>query len=273
MTKSVQTNFVLEQQPIYPDYVVKSSYGNDSIALIQHLREYNEKHPLGKVVVLYNDTGWASSWWPLRVEKGESFARQCGFIPIRTSSIGMRELLHRHHGWPGSQGRFCTQELKIIPTHNWLSVHDPEGVAVNVCGVRRAESAERSAWPVYIENGPDEGRPQWSPLAMMSTAQRNDLVLRAGWEVLPHRSRECRCILANATDIVSWSEDDFDEINQVETELTQTFGQPYKAMFRPHKKAGRPTGIKAVRQWAENVILGRAQQPSESGCDSGYCSG
>lgn len=57
---------------IRPDYVVKCSYGNDSIALLQFLHEYNLKHPLGKVVVLYNDTGWATAWWPARVEKGES---------------------------------------------------------------------------------------------------------------------------------------------------------------------------------------------------------
>lgn len=143
MKKAQQTYFVLGKEPLYPDYVVKSSYGNDSIALIQFLREWNEKSSMGKVVVLYNETQWGASWWPSRVEKAEQFVVECGFIPMRTCSIGMRALVDRHHGWPSSLGRFCTTELKIIPTHNWLAIHDPEARSCD--GLRDKKGRKRFA--------------------------------------------------------------------------------------------------------------------------------
>lgn len=125
--KSVPTSFDFDNRALRPDYVVKCSYGNDSIALLQFLHEFNQKAPLGKVVVLYNNTGWAAKWWAARVENGEKMVRKMGFIPARTASIGMERLVMNHGGWPDELRKFCTEELKIIPTLNWLRVNDPEG--------------------------------------------------------------------------------------------------------------------------------------------------
>jgi hypothetical protein len=61
--KTVPTSFDFGDA-LRPDYVLKCSYGNDSIALIQFCFEYWQKHPLDagvKVVCLYNDTGWAKA--------------------------------------------------------------------------------------------------------------------------------------------------------------------------------------------------------------------
>lgn len=44
-----------------------TSYGNDSIALIQWLREHNGEGV--EVTTLYSDTGWAAAWWAERVER------------------------------------------------------------------------------------------------------------------------------------------------------------------------------------------------------------
>ena len=146
---STPMSFDFDGQALRPDYVVKCSYGNDSIALLQFLREHNDKHPLGKVCVLFNDTKFAASWWMGRVENGERFAREMGFIPCRTESKGMLKLILERNMWPDSQARFCTQELKIIPTLSWLTINDPDGLAITVCGARREESAARSRtmWP------------------------------------------------------------------------------------------------------------------------------
>lgn len=72
-------------------YVVKASYGNDSIALIQWAFEQK----LNSVAVLYNDTGWASRNWNTRVSEMELWAQSLGFDTHRTKSIGMENLVRQ----------------------------------------------------------------------------------------------------------------------------------------------------------------------------------
>lgn len=266
-------------QALRPDHVIKCSFGNDSIALMRWLYEYNERfHSLGKVVVLYNETGWAANWWPARVTKGEDLARQYGFIPVTTPVVpgAWKALLFEHNTWPDRLRRFCTQKLKVLRTHAWLNEHDPEGKAVMCCGVRREESFERKLWPEWLDSSPsDEGRSAWAPLVYLTSSERDELIRRAGWEPLPHRSRECRCVLANSADICTWSEEDIKEIEQLETELGKRNQGTNKFMFHPHRKKGNPEGIRAVVQWAKNVQANKALREAEakesSGCDSGYC--
>lgn len=254
---------------IKPDYVVKCSYGNDSIALIQFLHEWVSD--LGKVVILYNDTGWASKWWEARVSQGETLARNYGFIPARTQSIGMKELVWRHNGWPDDQQRFCTRELKIIPTLNWLSVNDPEGLATMVCGVRREESFNRRNWPEWAEASPkNDGRSEWAPLVYLTAQERDKLIVRAGWTPLAHRSRECRCINGNAADLATWSEDDICEIEAIEARMKVANPGKIKTMFRP-KKNGQESGIRDQVQWAKGVVARREEKLIMAGCDSGFC--
>jgi|688.fasta_scaffold294840_2 hypothetical protein len=269
-----------------PDYVIKCSYGNDSIALIQWMHEYNQKHPLGKVVVLYNNTGWSAKWWAPRVEHAEtSLVLKYGFVPARTTSLGMRRLVLEKNCWPNSHMKFCTEQLKIMPTMAWLREHDPEGKAVMVCGVRREESWKRSLWPEWVESSDkNEGRSDWSPLVHYREEERDALIVRAGWAPLPHRSRECRCVLANANDLATWKESDIEDIEALEAELgaqkhsrgnDDPLGNRY--MFRPSVKAGNPKGIREVVRWAHGVIASRKDknEPDSEpvGCDSGYCGG
>lgn len=251
-----------------PDYVVKCSYGNDSIALLQWLHEYDLKHPLGKVVVLYNDTGWAANWWGGRVENGEKLARVFGFIPVQTISIGMRALIQERNIWPRRTMQFCTEILKIAPTMSWLSINDPEGVATLCCGVRREESNARALWPEWVHSeSNNEGRTQWSPLVTLTTEERDELIHRAGWLPLPHRSRECRCVNAGSQDIQKFSDEDIVEIEIVEKAM-KCWGDN-RFMFSPSKKKGRPEGIRAVVEWAKQVKP-KKDEPA-GGCDSGYC--
>lgn len=267
--QAVPKSFNFEGTALQPDYVVKSSYGNDSIALLQYLHEYEKRFgKLGKVVVLYNDTKFAAAWWKGRVANGEKFAEKLGFIPCQTESKGMLKLIVERNMWPDSQARFCTYELKIKPTISWLTLNDPEGKADTVCGVRREESEARANWPEWAIA--DEGRKQWSPLILTTLEQRNELIERAGWKVLPHRSRECRCVLANATDIKSWTESDILDLEAMEEKLGERQKGVNRFIFRPHGRKGNPQGIRAVVEWAKQV---KKKQPASSGCDSGYCIG
>ncbi len=265
---AIPTSFDFGGVALRPDYVVKCSYGNDSIACLQFLHEHNQKHPLGKVVVLYNDTGWATKWWPDRVANGEKLVKSMGFIPANTYCLGMEELVWQHGGWPDQLRKFCTEELKIVPTLNWLRLHDPEGKSEMVCGVRREESSARANWPEYVENGIDEGRSMWSPLVFIDESERDNLIRRAGWIPLPHRSRECRCINANSTDLKTWSEDDIVDVEKIEARMQVKYPGKIKFMFHPKAKRGKPEGIRAVIEWAKTV---KTKDPAAGGCDSGYC--
>ncbi len=272
-------SFDFDGAALRPDYILKCSYGNDSIALLQFVHEYDFKHWHGgkKVVVLYNDTGWAAKWWEGRVAKGEALSKRYGFIPARTESVGMEELIIHHNAWPDRLRRFCTEELKIIPTQYWLAQHDPEGVEELLCGVRREESKERALWPEYVQaDSTNENRSQWSPLVEVKVAERDEMIKRAGWEVLPHRSRECRCVFANSTDIKSWDENDISQVERNEAALgalnrERDFSN--KFMFHPFRKKGRPEGIRQVVEWAKKVPPKQAKLEPGGGCDSGYCTG
>lgn len=277
MNKTVPTSFDFDGQAMRPDYVVKCSYGNDSIALLQFLHEYDLKHPLGKVCVLYNDTGWAAQWWEGRVANGEKLAASYGFLTARTNRFDWQKMLFKHNAWPDKLRRFCTEEAKIIPTMHWLSVNDPNGVAELCCGVRREESTDRRNWPEYAPSDvTNEGRAQWSPLVEHTAAQRDELIQRAGWVPLPHRSRECRCILANSQDIKTWDEADIAEVEAIEKTMGDRNRErdfSNKFMFHPHRKKGRPHGIRAVVEWAKQVKPKQAKLEPGGGCDSGYCTG
>jgi len=277
--RQVPTSFDFNGEAIRPDYVLKCSYGNDSIALLQYLHEYEERFgKLGKIVVLYNNTKWAAKWWAARVENAEKkLVVPYGWIPQQTTAKDWARLLHKHNAWPDKLRRFCTEEQKIIPTMHWLSQHDPEGTATLVCGVRREESEDRALWPEYVDSDTtNEGRPQWSPLVLHKKAERDALIKRAGWIPLAHRSHECRCVLANSQDIKTWDENDILEIEAIEKEMGDRNRErdfSNKFMFHPFRKKGRPHGIRAVVEWAKQVKPKQAKQEPGGGCDSGYCTG
>ena len=93
------------------DYVIFSSYGNDSCALIQWAHEAE----LQRVAVVYTDTKWAGAGWPERVDRMECWARSYGFMTFRTSSIGFRQLARDKKGFPTQRFQWCSYILKIEP--------------------------------------------------------------------------------------------------------------------------------------------------------------
>src|SRR5208337_1393613 len=98
------------------DYIIKASYGNDSVALIQWCYENGVEN----AVVLYNDTGWAAPGWEERLAQKERWARALGFATWRTSSVGMKQLVQDRKGWPRQGMQFCTAELKMKPTEAFI---------------------------------------------------------------------------------------------------------------------------------------------------------
>lgn len=246
-----------------------SSGGNDSIALIQWAKEYQ----LEDVVVVYNNTGWAAPWWPERVERLKEF---CGneFQFRETESMGFADLARWKMAFPMNGKQWCTEHLKRLPSLKLMDEMDPDAEGTVFVGVRREESARRSTWPEHVEESEAHGgRSQWSPLVRHLEADRNELLERAGFEPLPHRSQECYpCVNANREDLRRVDENRIYVIELLEDELGsgKVSGNP-KTMFRPYRHQGA-VGIRNVMKWANDgkYIEGQGEL-WESGCNGGFC--
>lgn len=261
-------------EPVEPiRFVIFVSYGNDSVALIQWAHEQS----LEGVAVVFTDTGWAAEGWMERVERCEEWVRSLGFTPYRTSSIGFRELARQKKGFPTQRYQWCSYVLKIEPGQRWLEQYDPDARAVCLIGVRREESAGRVDFPEWLPRSENHGgRVVIAPFATWTAEQRNVLIERAGFEVLPHRSRECKCINSNRTDMRRFTDVDWQDIADIEAEIGKT-------MFRPHRHMGAK-GAAEVRKWATSK-RGQYQPPDladaippddlpdedMTGCKPGWC--
>lgn len=222
-------------------FVIFSSYGNDSIALLQWAKE----NDLQGVAVVFTDTGWMADGWAERVVKCEEWVASMGFTPYRAKSIGFRKLAHEKQGFPTQQFQWCSYILKILPGKQWLEQHDPDARAICVVGVRRDESGDRRGFPEYLANSENHGgRFMLAPFATWSAEERNALIVRAGFDVLSHRSRECRCINSNRTDMRHFTDNDWKAIKDIEQQVGKT-------MYRPHRHMGA-TGADELRKWAES---------------------
>lgn len=222
-------------------FVLSSSYGNDSIALIQWASDQGIKD----LIVAYCDTGWSTPWWGERVRQGEALAKSYGFDVARIQSIGMQQLVRDRKGFPGNGMQFCTSELKIFPFIEWIDKADPGRNAVVMIGKRRAESPNRSQTPEYIESSEIHGgRKVWHPLYLHTDEERNALVAKTGMKLLAHRSLECNpCVNANREDFLRLSAGEIERVNDLECEV----GKP---MFRP--KRFNAMGIHGVIVWAKD---------------------
>lgn len=238
-------------------HVISSSYGNDSVALIQWAHD----RALPEVTVAYCDTGWASPPWGRRVIEGERLARSYGFKTVQCKSLGMEELVRMKKGWPGNGQQFCTAHLKGLPFLQWLDEADPERKSVVLIGKRRAESVKRRDTPEFIESSEYHGeRKVWHPLYLHTDEQRNELLARAGFQPLPHRSLECNpCVNANRADFLRLTRGEIERVNDLEVEI----GQP---MFRA--KRFNAMGIHGVIAWAKDGRDRGSIEAEESECAS-----
>lgn len=244
--------------------VISASYGNDSIALIQWARERG----IAGASVVYVDTGWSSPAWPERVERAEEWVRSIGYLPVRiTPAMQFEELMRHKRGFPSQRYQWCSGLLKGLPFLDWIDDADPECRAVVMIGKRREESRERADTPEFVEASEYHGgRRVWHPLYMHDTVERDALLQRAGWDPLPHRSRECSpCINADKGDLRDLSEPEIQRLERLEAEVGNV-------MFRAAKKGGA-RGIRRVIAWAysERGRYDDRQETLFTSCSSGYC--
>lgn len=250
--------------------IIFSSCGNDSLAVIQWAIESS----LSDVVVAYSDTQWSSPDWGERVKRVKQYVSEHGGEFVTIKSEGFANLVRRKKAFPANGMGFCSYELKIKPAMEWLDQFDPDKRAICYTGVMRIESENRKNWPEVLESSPNHGgRKLVSPLACMTLEQRNELLERSGFEILPYRSMECSpCINATIKDIQQTSAADVIKVINLEEEMGvgEVSGKP-KYMFRPHRMQGAK-GFKQVKDWADHG--GGKYSPDQEdlfGCQSGFC--
>jgi 3'-phosphoadenosine 5'-phosphosulfate sulfotransferase (PAPS reductase)/FAD synthetase len=231
------------------DYLVATSGGNDSIATKQLM--YEQGKNFGCV---YNDTGWARDDWAARIKRVSDWCFDHGIPFFITKSEGMINLVKRKKGWPmpASAMQFCTGELKEKPTLELLERIDPDGDLIIVTGRRREESQNRANLAMHQEDSPKHGgRDVYNPLVNYDAVMRNELIIRAGFDLLPHQSMECYpCVCANKTDLSKMSKDDsrIDLIERAEIEMGFTRNEKPRTMFRPYRVGGG-VGVRQAIEW------------------------
>ena len=171
----------------------------------------------------------------------------------------------------GGKYQFCTDALKKQPAREWLDKHDPDKEATCIVGIRRCESRNRKDFPEWKEFSEEHGgRELWAPLVRHSDLQRNALIKRTPFDVLPYKSKECwPCVNAGKRELKNLEPERIKIIGDLERQMgINSKGNP-RVMFSP-KRHGGAVGIDAVvvdanrgkdDLFAENLKL----------CDSGWC--
>lgn len=246
-------------------YLLACSGGNDSVAMIQQMRERG-LDLADRICVCYTDTGWGISWWPARVARVRTLAESYGMEWHGTRAPeSFEQLMLRKKGFPMPGKTWCSFYLKAVPQNALMDLLDPDGEGTVLLGKRRDESHARAETPEFIESSDRHGdRRVWHPLAFVTEAERDALIIRSGLPVLPHRSQECApCINANRADFLVLGPAEIDRAIALENEIGKT-------MFRPYHHMGA-TGVGQVIQWAKSP-RGK-YEPQHEGCDSGFCEG
>lgn len=253
---------------VAPCYILSASYGNDSIALIQWAHEQG----LENCFVVYADTGWAHPDWLDRVKSGETLAESCGFTTWRVRSrLQFADWVEFKKMFPTNKHQWCTSYLKIIPFGEFLEFIDPLCTATVIVGKRRAESKSQESTQEFERHSKYyTDRTVWNPLYKHSDCKRNELIKKAGFEHLPHRSLECcPCVNANRKDLREAPEICLDRVRALE----KTTG---KFMYSTTRYMGA-SGIDEVMEWAAsgrgryNRVQARLWNYRGELCGSGMC--
>ena len=260
-------------------YHIGISGGKDSTALLLWMVRESGL-PLTQMVASFCDT---------QNEAPETYAHvqmlSQEVFPIQwLETEGFLALARRKQRFPSTKARFCTQQLKLLPTKAFLeSLANKYTHVVPVSGVRRAESAERSKlseWGAPEESyfGMAEWRPlvHWSLADVMAIHTRHNIPLNPLYRLGATRVGCFPCINSNKREMRMLGDkfpERVEQIRQWEEDLQSTFFAPNKVPSRFRSKSittkdGRPMrvcSIDDVIAWAQTGWRGRGTAPDMSG--------
>lgn len=203
-------------------YCIIANFGDDSVALIQHVYELQ----LSEVFVLSVDTGWSSSTWNTRIEKAEQWINSLGFKHFHLKSENkFSELVQARMNFPSTQFNWCAGFLKGITILNWLEENDENCTSTILLPNRREMSKAQADLPYKIEeSGRYDSRTVEYLLADLDTNMRNLIIAKTPFKnPLNHRSLECQpCIHLTRRDIQLFSSKDTTRIIKLENCIKQS---------------------------------------------------
>jgi hypothetical protein len=245
-------------------YIIFGNYGNETIALMQWVYQ----RQLAPVTVVNIDTGWAGAGWPTRVTQAQEYAQQCSFaVTMLTAKKDFRQLMQQQKNFPTTKFQWCAGFLKGLAFLDWLDKVDPGAEATILVGQRRALSRAQQNMPEFVEQSEHYGdRKVWYPLFDTSTEMRNELIQRAGFPILEHRSLECDpCVNNTHVDFTRLPSVDIDKTAALEHTLQ-------KFMFAP-QSYGDSQGIKQVIAWikkTDKVAESKGGEQFDMGCGAPF---
>lgn len=131
--------------------LVSVSGGKDSQAALNKILKKCKRIP---VVPYFADTGWES---PKTYEHIKYLENVLNIQIHRIKSDkydGFEDMCIKRKAFPSRVRRFCTEELKIIPSNNFIKKYQSMGyIIINVTGVRKDESISQKLSKPKIKNG------------------------------------------------------------------------------------------------------------------------
>jgi 3'-phosphoadenosine 5'-phosphosulfate sulfotransferase (PAPS reductase)/FAD synthetase len=198
-------------------YIIRTNYGDDSIALTQWAYEAGFKN----LRVVYTDTGFAAARFQERIHKGKEHIQRLGFEAVTiTSKIRFDEAVLGRRAFPSHEIQWCTSFLKGLPFLEWLDSVDLNCEAV-IMMAKRQSTVPNQVIPECIEHCEFHNeRAVWHPLIEINDDERNALLERAGVTPLNHRSLECEpCVNSNVADLARMQPEEIDKLEALESEL------------------------------------------------------
>lgn len=280
-------------------HVIAGSGGNDSRELVRWCLEHREAHGIDRPVVAYIDTGWAWCEWQVQLDWFRGWVEGQGvpFVVVGPGSMGGVIDRYGYHSPPLRKAPFCSHRLKRWPMVHWLESWDTECQSVQVRGIRREESNNRSTAPEWVGGtGPVDWRAVsektarlkaaegqrdfWCPMVRLLRSERDARLSRAALPIFrgpeggDRRSRECKCLSSKKADIREMADADRAEIRDLEADQTAkrtAAGKPGPFSFFVPSEHGGQVGIDAVYRWAHTDRGRKYDARQLSWCDAGLC--
>lgn len=225
--------------------ILFGNYGDGTIALIQWAHE----NKVQNVTVCHMDTGFAAAdeSWQQQVQQGIVLAQGYGFNTQSLKSVmTWSELVLKQQDFSSAQSAWCAGWLKGVAFLEWLDEVDSACQATIVLPKQVTRSRGDVVLREWENHSPHFGeRRVWQPLYDLADHQFYDLIQRAGFSPLYHRSLECApCVYSKPADLSRLSQRDQEKVAVLEEILVQP-------LFAPSAHGGAQ-GIKAVVEWARS---------------------
>lgn len=261
--------------------VASISGGKDSAALSLWLTENGIEHRR-----VFADTGW---------EHQHTYEYLRGDLQDKIGPIdevgylgGMKALVAKKGMFPSRVARFCTEELKVIPLAAYVrKIQDEVGEAINVVGIRRAESKARSEMEEWEWSSAFDSE-VWRPLIHWTEQDVIDIHTRHGLRPNPlyllgaERVGCFPCIFARKQEVKLVSEiapTRIDEIRVMERDTTAAstargsahpiYGSERTFFHGKLSREGKPFPIDTIVEWSKTSRGGTQYQLIEEEAPEG----